>query len=478
MLYNVEKEIIMNKSGVIMDYMLTDKQSKLVENNLGLVHMVLKKMNVKGQNYQDSYSEGTLGLIQAAHKFDETRNVKFSTYAVYYIKAFILRYLYPFKKQLPCISLQTPLSSDDVSNGSLGDILINPLANEIEQYTDKESFEEYVNKILNGLFFRQRIIMLYRLAGFTFDKIATYLALSTSRVIQIKNLAIHQLKEFDELTIKYKEVFYFEMKENHYCISFFTSEIHHFNAIFAQFLTKLTTTKGVPSFRIISNSERVTLYLPDDLSSFSFVAQLMEKIDLYGFQYTSSPKNFEPEEAIVITKSDYSNIPQKDLTKLSLTTTIDVKKETHKKTKVTDAIRDYIKKVDTFSIQDILNTVPETNYRSVSTMLSREKKKGSVYSVKPGVYTINKPTSFLTNVVSTEISSGELPSSSFHQFDKPTKQNELKSYILSKREFSIPELQKAFPHICYSTIALIVRNLRTDNLIKKVKQGEYQVLTI
>lgn len=405
MLYNVEKETIMNKLGVFMDYTLTDKESKLVENNVGLVHMVLKKMNLKGQTYEDSYSDGILGLIEAAHHFDETRKVKFSTYAVYYIKGFILSHLYPAKKKLSCISLQTPFSVNDVSNGCLQDILVNPMPDEIEQYTEKESFEQYVNKLLNSLFFRQRIILLYRLAGFTFSKIAAYLHLSIPRIVQIKNLAIRHLSLLDELTIKYKEVFYFEMKENHYCISFFTSEIQHFNAIFAQFLTSLTSTDGLPSFRIISTSERVTLYLPEDLSSFALLAQLLEKIDLYGFQYTSSPRDFEPEKAMVMAKSDYANIPKKDLANLSLSLNKELKGD----------------------------------------------KASDQKEVKADITSLAK-----------------LP--------KSTKQNELKNYILSKPTFSVCELQENFPHICYSTMALTIRNLSRKNLIKKVKQGDYQII--
>lgn len=392
-----------------MDYTLTDKESKLVENNIGLVHMVLKKLNLKGQTYEDSYSDGTLGLIEAAHHFDETRKVKFSTYAVYYIKGFILSHLYPSKRQLPCTSLQAPLSVDTTSDGCLQDILVNSFANEIENYTENESFEKHVNNILNTLFFRDRMIMLFRLAGFTFAQIANYFNLSISRIVYMKKLAIKQLNQQDHLTIKDKEVFYFKMKENHYCISFFTQDVQHFNAIFAQFLIGLTTTKGIPSFRIISTSDRVTLYLPGDLTSFALLAQLMEKIDLYGFQYTSSPRDFEPKKAIVMAKSDYANIPKKDLAKLSLSLNNDLKREAGDNQKQIEA--------DTTSL-------------------------------------------------------AKLP-----KLPNPTKQNQLKNYILSKPTFSVRELQEKFPHICYSTMALTIKNLSRENLIKKVKQGDYQIIS-
>ncbi len=53
-----------------------------IEQNLGLVHLCANRFRGRGIEYEDMYSAGCIGLIKAAKAFDETRGVKFSTYAV------------------------------------------------------------------------------------------------------------------------------------------------------------------------------------------------------------------------------------------------------------------------------------------------------------------------------------------------------------------------------------------------------------
>lgn len=53
-----------------------------VEENLGLVHACCKRFKNRGIEYEDLFSAGCLGLVKAAKKFDTSRNLQFSTYAV------------------------------------------------------------------------------------------------------------------------------------------------------------------------------------------------------------------------------------------------------------------------------------------------------------------------------------------------------------------------------------------------------------
>lgn len=52
------------------------------EDNLGLVHHCANRFRGRGIEYDDLYSVGCIGLMKAVRAFDETRGVKFSTYAV------------------------------------------------------------------------------------------------------------------------------------------------------------------------------------------------------------------------------------------------------------------------------------------------------------------------------------------------------------------------------------------------------------
>ncbi len=55
---------------------------ELVNNNLKLVHLCCHKMKNKGIEYDDLFSQGCIGLVKAAKRFDESKGFQFSTYAV------------------------------------------------------------------------------------------------------------------------------------------------------------------------------------------------------------------------------------------------------------------------------------------------------------------------------------------------------------------------------------------------------------
>ncbi len=63
----------------------------LIKNNLRLVISIARKYHPYHADLLDAIQEGNLGLMRAAEKFDYRRGIKFSTYATWWIRQFIIR---------------------------------------------------------------------------------------------------------------------------------------------------------------------------------------------------------------------------------------------------------------------------------------------------------------------------------------------------------------------------------------------------
>lgn len=65
----------------------------LIEQNLGLVHHIVKRFLGRGYEAEDLFQIGVIGLIKSIDKFDISYDVKFSTYAVPLITGEIKRFI-------------------------------------------------------------------------------------------------------------------------------------------------------------------------------------------------------------------------------------------------------------------------------------------------------------------------------------------------------------------------------------------------
>ena len=72
-----------------------DKEERdyLVTENVGLVYMVLKRFTGRGYEQEDLFQIGVIGLLKAIDKFDLSRELSFSTYAVPMIIGEIRRFM-------------------------------------------------------------------------------------------------------------------------------------------------------------------------------------------------------------------------------------------------------------------------------------------------------------------------------------------------------------------------------------------------
>ena len=59
-----------------------DARDELINGNLRLVLSVIQRFTNRGENLEDLFQVGSIGLIKSIDNFDVSQNVRFSTYAV------------------------------------------------------------------------------------------------------------------------------------------------------------------------------------------------------------------------------------------------------------------------------------------------------------------------------------------------------------------------------------------------------------
>jgi RNA polymerase primary sigma factor len=221
---------------------------EMVRRNLKYVVTVANKYRGFGMSLQDLIEEGNIGLIQAAKRFDVSRNVKFITYAVWWIKQAIMHSLaeqsgtvklpvkqagkvsrFNKKSQEMCqdmereptqsevakslgynddeinsimrayrthLSLDTPLKNDEYT--PYLDLLVNQDLIPYDDQIMQESLSGKVDQMLEDLSEREATILKMRF-GFsgevkTLEEIGQKIGLSRERVRQIEKRAKERLK--------------------------------------------------------------------------------------------------------------------------------------------------------------------------------------------------------------------------------------------------------------------------------------------
>jgi RNA polymerase primary sigma factor len=74
--------------------------NKLVTANLRFVVSIAKQYQNRGLELPDLINEGNLGLVHAANKYDETKGFKFISYAVWWIRQYILQAIFNQSKSV------------------------------------------------------------------------------------------------------------------------------------------------------------------------------------------------------------------------------------------------------------------------------------------------------------------------------------------------------------------------------------------
>ena len=227
---------------------------KMIESNLRFVVSYVKRYKGMGLGLLDLINEGNLGLIEAAKRFDPTRNVKFISYAVWWIRQAVIHALSQYsriynipqklsdqisemkkvrsrlKKELghePTreeIAKQMKVTQEDIEDlellGShnvslsdkyfdddsteIGDKIKDTLSPSVEYEIIKGSIENQIREIIKGLDEKEALVLKLRFGladdkTHTLQEIGDKLNLTRERIRQIEKKAMRKLARSHKL---------------------------------------------------------------------------------------------------------------------------------------------------------------------------------------------------------------------------------------------------------------------------------------
>lgn len=219
----------------------TRARDQLIEGNLKLVLSVIQRFSNRGENPDDLFQVGTIGLIKAIDNFDINQNVRFSTYAVPMIIGEIRRYLRDYNiirvsRSLKDTAYKAMQIKEKIQNDLGRDATIDEIAKELDtkpsnvvialesivepvslhepvyndggdtiyvmdQVGSSESDDDWLNEIsiketFNALGEREKEIMRLRfLQGKTQTEVAEEIGISQAQVSRLEKGVIKKIKD-------------------------------------------------------------------------------------------------------------------------------------------------------------------------------------------------------------------------------------------------------------------------------------------
>ena len=172
-----------------------EARNQLVTANLKFVANFAKNYVNRGIPYSDLVAEGNLGLIRAAHKFDESRNIKFISYAVWWIREAILGALEKNAKRVQCTNIDGLEYYAPAEDSPDFDVLVEDTGEDIVTSCSRRNAVEHLVTCLQE---RELKILtmyfgLFDNDEYTLEEISEEMSLTKERVRQIKDMAISKL---------------------------------------------------------------------------------------------------------------------------------------------------------------------------------------------------------------------------------------------------------------------------------------------
>lgn len=180
---------------------------QLVQYNLKFVITIAKKYRkYTDASFADLISEGNLGLIRAAQKYDPTKNIKFSSYANWWIKATIRNYIDNYEGKVEVSVIDDYQTINLTENDTVKHSINEDFEKKMNGFQNREVVVEDLIKCLEER--EKKVIMLFFGLGnnkeMNLEEVSKEMSLTKERIRQIKDYALIKMrckalssKEFD-----------------------------------------------------------------------------------------------------------------------------------------------------------------------------------------------------------------------------------------------------------------------------------------
>lgn len=188
---------------------------KLTKSNLKFVVSIAHQYKNRGLGEDDLISEGNIGMMYAAQKFDGTKGTRFVKFAAPYIRKAMEEAINeqletfkvqnkdekkPRKRTTHRISIDQPIPAGSNGTFTLQTILENANSQHADENLTKQIVREEIKKAMSVLDARQRkvISLLYAIKdeeAYTMQETADIMDIKRERVRQIRNKALRKLKK-------------------------------------------------------------------------------------------------------------------------------------------------------------------------------------------------------------------------------------------------------------------------------------------
>jgi RNA polymerase sigma factor (sigma-70 family) len=189
-----------------------DARNKIISSNLRFVFNMAKKYRGKGVSVPDLISEGNKGLIKAFDMFDDSKDIKFFSYAVFWIKQKMLKAISDkYDKDISEIPLDDVYPREDYDYEKLlysddldYEVSIMDVKDEtsisLEDNEEEKQKKFVVKKLLAKLNKRERLVI-EKYYGLNkeekvenLDEISKSMNITTERARQLKAEALNELR--------------------------------------------------------------------------------------------------------------------------------------------------------------------------------------------------------------------------------------------------------------------------------------------